>query len=123
MARPHEAVNLEAKLTAIDAHWSPAIVAEANDWQFKLVKVSGAFVWHDHEVDEVFLVLSGELVIELEARDDVRLGRGELFVVPAGVMHRPVAATGECAIMLIEPSGVVNTGNAGGELTAPERWL
>lgn len=123
MARPTAAVNLDAKLAAIDAHWSPAIVAEANDWHFKLVKVSGTFVWHDHEVDEAFLVLSGEVTIELEGRDDVQLAAGELFVVPRGVMHRPVAGAGECAIMLIEPSGVVNTGSAGGELTAPERWL
>ncbi|NYE35352.1 mannose-6-phosphate isomerase-like protein (cupin superfamily)/ketosteroid isomerase-like protein [Nocardioides cavernae] len=122
-APPQGAVDLAAKLATIDRHWSPGIVAEANDWQLKLVKVSGTFVWHDHEVDEVFLVLSGRLTIELEGRDDVPLGPGELLVVPRGARHRPVAGDGECAIMLIEPRGVVNTGNAGGELTAPERWL
>ncbi|WP_193608716.1 cupin domain-containing protein [Nocardioides lijunqiniae] len=118
-----DVVNFATKFALIDKHWSPGIVAEANDWQFKLVRVLGEFVWHDHEVDEVFVVMKGELTIELDGRADVRLRAGELFVVPRKVMHRPVADVGECELMLIEPRGVVNTGDAGGSLTAPEQWL
>ena len=88
-----------------------------NDYQFKLAKVQGDFVWHQHDdTDEVFIVVEGELHIEF--RDgEVVLGSGEMFVVPAGVEHRPWC-TDECRIMLVEPRGVVNTGDAGGELTA-----
>lgn len=110
-------VNLTEKLTKFDDHWAPRVVAALNDYQVKVVKVQGAFVWHDHaETDELFLVLDGELVIEF--RDgQVALSAGELFVVPKGKEHRPVAQN-ECCLLLIEPAGVVNTGAAGGELTA-----
>lgn len=123
MTPPFGTVNFAEKFALIDAHWSPGIIAEANDWQFKLVKVAGAFVWHDHEVDEVFVAMNGELTIEIEGRDDVRLRAGETLVVPRKVRHRPVADAGECELLLIEPRGVVNTGDAGGALTAPERWI
>ena len=88
-----------------------------NDYQFKLVKVQGEFVWHDHpDTDEVFIVLDG--VLDIEFRDGkVTLKSGELFVVPKGVEHKPVA-TSECKIMLVEPKGVVNTGAVESELTA-----
>lgn len=119
----HEAVNLAQKLGRIPEPWSPRVVAEVNDYQVKLAKIEGAFIWHRHEeTDELFLVLEGEMTIEL--RDGaVRLAAGELFVVPKGVEHRPVAAA-ECKLLLIEPRGVVNTGDAGGERTAPnDVWV
>ena len=110
-------VDLSGKLDRISEHWAPKVVARMNDYEVKLVKVLGEFVWHSHEeTDELFLVLSGELTIRL--RDgEVRLGAGQLYVVPRGVEHCPVAA-GEVAAMLVEPEGVVNTGDAGGALTA-----
>ena len=88
-----------------------------NDYQFKLVKVQGEFVWHDHpETDEVFIVING--VLDIEFRDGkVTLESGEMFVIPKGVEHRPVAKN-ECKMMLVEPKGVVNTGDAGGQWTA-----
>jgi mannose-6-phosphate isomerase-like protein (cupin superfamily) len=113
----HTAINLEEKFAKFSEHWSPRVVAEMNDYQFKLVKVEGEFVWHSHaDTDEVFIVLEGSLVIEL--RDGaVTLGAGEMYVVPRGVEHRPVAQS-ECKMMLVEPRGVVNTGEAGSKLTA-----
>ena len=93
------------------------MVAELNDTQFKLVKAEGEFVWHSHaDTDEAFIVVSGAL--DIEFRDgSVRLEAGEMFVVPRGVEHRPVAREA-CRLMLLEPKGVVNTGDAGGQLTA-----
>lgn len=117
------AINLQHKLSLFGEHWSPRVVAEMNDYQLKLAKVKGEFVWHQHDnTDEVFLVIDGELEIHL--RDGlVRLTAGEMFVVPKGVEHRPVAQK-ECQIMLIEPRGVVNTGQAGGKLTAElDVWI
>jgi len=113
-------VNLAEKLAAFTEHWSPRTVAELNDYDIRLVKLEGPFVWHAHpETDELFLVLSGQLRIEL--RDGaVELGPGELYVVPKGVEHRPVAER-EVHVMLVEPSATVNTGNAGGARTAPRR--
>ena len=110
-------INLEEKLSRFDEHWSPRVVAEMNDYQFKLVKAQGEFVWHEHpDTDEVFIVISGEL--EIEFRDGkVALKSGEMYVIPKGVEHRPVALS-ECKIMLIEPKGVVNTGDVDSELTA-----
>jgi mannose-6-phosphate isomerase-like protein (cupin superfamily) len=110
-------INLEQKLSKFDEHWSPRVVAEMNDYQFKLVKVQGEFVWHDHpDTDEVFIMIEGEL--DIEFRDGkVTLKDGEMYVIPKGVEHRPVA-TSECKIMLVEPKGVVNTGEADSELTA-----
>ena len=88
-----------------------------NDYQFKLVKVEGEFVWHDHpDTDEVFIVMEGVLDIEFED-GKVTLQAGEMFVVPKGVRHTP-SATQECKLLLVEPKGVVNTGDSGGELTA-----
>lgn len=111
------AVNLEERFSHFTEQWSPKVVARLNDYEVKVVRLQGEFVWHEHtDTDELFLVLDGELTIEL--RDgDVRLGPGELYVVPKGVEHRP-RADGEVRAVLIEPRGVVNTGDAGGELTA-----
>jgi mannose-6-phosphate isomerase-like protein (cupin superfamily) len=116
-------VNLADKFSRFSEHWSPRIVAELNDYQFKLAKISGEFVWHAHDdTDEAFIVVDGEMVIEF--RDGrVELKTGEMFVVPRGMEHRPVAR-GECRIMLVEPRGVVNTGDAGGNMTAEgDVWI
>ena len=113
----YEPINFNEKLASFDTHWSPRIIAEMNDYQFKLVKVLGEFVWHDHpDTDEVFIVIEGSL--DIEFRDGkLTLGPGEMFVIPKGVEHKPMAEQ-ECKIMLVDPKGVVNTGDAGGELTA-----
>jgi len=110
-------INLRDKLALFSEHWSPRIIAEMNDYQFKLVKLQGEFTWHaHHDTDEVFIVLGGAMRIEFHD-GQVDLTAGEMYVVPRGVEHRPVAAQ-ECQVMLVEPRGVVNTGEAGGELTA-----
>jgi mannose-6-phosphate isomerase-like protein (cupin superfamily) len=119
----YTAINFKDKLARFSDHWSPKIIAQMNDYHFKLVKVQGEFVWHSHaETDEVFIVLTGDLRIEF--RDgNVELKEGELFVVPRGVEHKPVAER-ECQIMLIEPAGTVNTGDAGGAMTAADKvWI
>lgn len=112
-----KALNIQEKLTKIGKQWSPRVMAEMNDYQFKLVKIQGEFIWHDHpETDEVFFVIKGDLTIQF--RDgSVTLKEGEMFVVPKGLEHKPVAKN-ECHIMLVEPRGVVNTGNIESELTA-----
>ena len=114
---PSAPIDLTEKLSTFADHWSPKVIARLNDYEIKIVKVQGEFVWHTHDdTDELFLVLSGELTIQL--RDgNVILREGQLFVVPRGVEHCPVA-DGEAHAMLIEPVGVVNTGDAGGSLTA-----
>lgn len=119
----YESVNLGEKFELFTDLWSPRIVAQVNDYHLKLVRIEGEFVWHDHpETDEVFFVLDGEMAIEF--RDGrVELAAGELFVVTAGVEHKPVARR-ECKILLVEPAGTVNTGEAGGEMTAGEgEWI
>jgi mannose-6-phosphate isomerase-like protein (cupin superfamily) len=117
-----EALNLARLLDTFDDHWSPRVVADVNDYEVKLVKVAGEFVWHTHDdTDELFLVVSGELTIQMRDQDVV-LGPGELFVVPRGVEHCPRAEV-ETAALLLEPKGVVNTGDAGGELTATVQRL
>jgi mannose-6-phosphate isomerase-like protein (cupin superfamily) len=110
-------IDLAEKLSSFSEHWSPKVVARLNDYEIKVVKVQGEFVWHTHEdTDELFLVVDGELTIQL--RDgDVILRPGQMFVVPRGVEHCPTAE-GEVHAVLIEPVGVVNTGSAGGDLTA-----
>lgn len=112
-----DAVDLAEKLTLFTQPWSPKVVATLNDYEVKVVKIQGDFVWHSHaDTDELFLVLSGELTLQLRDRD-VHLGPGQLFVVPRGVEHCP-RADEEVHAVLIEPTGVVNTGDAGGPLTA-----
>jgi mannose-6-phosphate isomerase-like protein (cupin superfamily) len=109
--------NLDELLSRFADHWSPKKIAELNDYDVKLVKVQGEFTWHEHAgTDELFLVLDGRLTIQLRDRDVV-LGPGELFVVPRGVEHCPRAEE-ETSILLLEPRGLVNTGAAGGPLTA-----
>ena len=118
-----EPVNFREKLGLFDEHWSPKIIAQMNDTQFKLVKIQGEFVWHSHaETDEVFIVLAGEMAIEFR-NGRVTLHPGELFVVPKGIEHKPVAEN-ECHILLVEPAGLLNTGDAQSELTSPnDIWI
>ncbi|NIJ77570.1 mannose-6-phosphate isomerase-like protein (cupin superfamily) [Xanthomonas campestris] len=116
-------IDFSDKLALLSQHWSPRVVAEMNDYQFKLVKLQGAFVWHQHaDTDEVFIVLDGNMTIEF--RDGVvALSTGQMHVVPKGVEHRP-AAERECSVLLVEPRGVVNTGDAGGAYTADnDVWI
>ena len=110
-------INLKEKLSKFSEYWSPRIIAEMNDYQFKLVKIKGEFIWHDHKyTDEVFIVIEGTMSIEF--RDGiVELSEGEMYVVPKGVEHKTYAEN-ECKVMVVEPRGVINTGDAGGELTA-----
>jgi mannose-6-phosphate isomerase-like protein (cupin superfamily) len=124
LAAPDKAVNLDAKFSAFGDQWSPKIVGQINDLDLKLVKVQGEFIWHTHgETDEFFMVHSGRLTIQLRDRDDVTIGPGEFFIVPKGVEHCPVAED-ESEILLLEPTGVVNTGDApDGELTAQDEWI
>jgi mannose-6-phosphate isomerase-like protein (cupin superfamily) len=117
MTNDPDVVDLAEKLSLFSEHWSPKRVAELNDYEVKVVRIKGDFVWHTHEdTDELFLVVDGELTIRLRDRDVV-LGPGQLFVVPRGVEHCP-RADEEVTAVLIEPTGVVNTGDAGGPLTA-----
>ena len=119
----YSAINFEDKLTKFSEHWSPKIIARMNDYHFKLVKFQGDFVWHNHtETDEVFMVLNGEM--DIEFRDGkVTLKAGEMFVVPRDSEHKPIAEK-ECKILLIEPAGTLNTGDAGGDLTDTDlEWI
>jgi len=109
-------VNLAEKFALLQAPFEPGIVGHINDYKLQIVKVFGSFVWHKHdETDDFFLVISGRLTIHLRDRD-VELGPGELFVVPRGVEHCPEAAE-ETLVLLIEPDGTPNTGDAGGAMT------
>tara|TARA_B100001250_G_scaffold164986_1_gene141969 strand:+ start:189 stop:551 length:363 start_codon:yes stop_codon:yes gene_type:complete len=116
-------INLKEKLGKFSDHWSPKVIAELNDYQFKLVKIQGEFVWHNHpDTDEVFIVIEGTMNIEFE-NETVRLTEGEMLVVPKGVEHKPYAEK-ECKVMLVEPRGVVNTGDSDSELTADnDVWI
>ena len=119
----NEVVNLEQKFGLFKDQWEPKVIAEMNDYQLKIVRLEGDFVWHDHpDTDETFLVLDGTLRIDLRDRQ-VFVGKGELFVVPKGVEHKPYAEH-EVKLMLIEPRGVLNTGHEGGERTATnDVWI
>ena len=116
-------INLKDKLSKFSDYWSPKVIAEMNDYQFKLVKIKGDFVWHNHEdTDEVFIVIEGKMKIEFE-NETVELNEGDMYVVLKGIQHKP-SAENECKVMLVEPRGVVNTGNTEGELTAPnDVWI
>lgn len=118
-----EPVNFQQKFSLFNEHWKPKVIGEMNDYQFKLVKLQGDFVWHDHQdTDETFMVIDGELRIDF--RDGaVTLRAGEMYVVPKGVEHKPYAER-ETKVLLIEPRGVVNTGDADNERRAPnDVWI
>jgi mannose-6-phosphate isomerase-like protein (cupin superfamily) len=119
----YEAINFGKKFKLFDEHWQPKVIAEMNDYQFKIVKLEGDFIWHDHKnTDETFIVLEGTLRIDF--RDGaVHVSTGEMFVVPKGVEHKPYAER-EVKLLLIEPRGVVNTGHEGGDRTAQnDVWI
>lgn len=118
-----DTINLKDKLAKFSDHWSPKVIAELNDYQFKLVKIQGEFVWHNHpDTDEVFFVIEGSMNIEFE-NETVQLNEGEMLVVPKGVEHKPYADS-ECKVMLVEPRGVVNTGDADSNLRADnDVWI
>ena len=118
-----EKINLKEKLSKFSDHWSPKVIAEMNDYQFKLVKIKGDFVWHNHgDTDEFFLVIEGEMKIEFKD-ETVILKEGEMFVVPKGVEHKPYAEE-ECKIMIVEPRGVINTGDTESNLKASnDVWI
>lgn len=118
-----EVINLREKLSLVSNQWRPKVVAALNDLHFKIAKIEGEFVWHKHDdTDELFLVIEGEF--EMQFRDrHVTLTEGEMIVVPKGVEHRP-CANRECQILLAELAGTVNTGDTGGERTAPDSdWI
>lgn len=113
----YESINLGQKFDLFTEQWEPKVIAKMNDYQFKIAKLQGDFVWHDHkETDESFFVIDGKLRIDF--RDgSVEVQSGEMFVVPKGVEHKPYAEH-EVKLMLIEPRGILNTGHEGGERTA-----
>jgi mannose-6-phosphate isomerase-like protein (cupin superfamily) len=117
------AINFADKFAKFSAPWSPRVIAEMNDYQFKLVRLKGDFVWHSHEhTDEVFMVIAGSMQVGFRDRE-VTIRAGEMFVVPKGVEHI-TRASEECQALIIEPRGVVNTGDAGGALTAADDvWI
>ena len=116
-------VNFTEKFAVFNDQWAPKIIAQMNDYQFKLVRLQGEFVWHEHtDTDETFIVLEGSLVIDFK-EGSVTLNAGEMVVVPKGCLHRPRADT-EVKLLLVEPVGVVNTGDTQSPLTAPlDDWL
>ncbi|MBB5465705.1 mannose-6-phosphate isomerase-like protein (cupin superfamily) [Paraburkholderia sp. CI2] len=119
----YKTINLLDKISQIDDHWQPRVVAEMNDYQFKVVKIVGDFVWHRHaDTDETFIVLAGRLRIDFRDRS-IELFPGEMAVVPKGVEHKPYAGS-EVKLLLIEPRGVVNTGDTSNERTAEnDVWI
>ena len=119
----YQPINIEQKLAKFSEQWSPKIIAQMNDYHFKIAKLQGEFIWHDHpETDEVFLVLKGQLEIQL-GDGNIVLSEGEMFVVPKGVEHKPIAQH-ECHIMLVEPAGTLNTGDVVNVRTAAnDVWI
>lgn len=118
-----QAINFKEKFDKFSEHWSPKVIAEMNDYQFKLAKIKDEFVWHSHDdTDEVFVIMKGSMMMRLRDKD-IELNEGEMFVVPKGVEHQPFAEK-ECHIMIIEPRGVVNTGDSDSEITAQnDVWI
>lgn len=116
-------INILDKFTKFTDQWQPRVIASLNEYQFKIARIEGEFIWHDHpDTDEVFIIMKGQLQMHL--RDQiVTLNEGDLYVVPRGVQHKPVAEQ-ECWIMMVEPEGTKNTGEEGGERTADnDVWI
>ena len=116
-------INLKKKLSKFSNYWSPRVIAEMNDYQFKLVKIKGEFIWHNHkDTDETFLVIKGEMNMKFRDKN-IKLTEGEMIVVPKGTEHKPCAKN-ECKILVIEPRGVINTGDEINDLTINEDvWI
>ena len=121
--KKNQKINLNEKLLKFSDHWSPKVIAEMNDYQFKLVKIKNDFDWHSHETtDEVFIVIKGKMRIDFREHS-INLSKGEMVVVSKGVDHKPFAEN-ECEVMLIEPKGVVNTGDSDSKFTAKnDVWI
>ncbi|MGF6253488.1 cupin domain-containing protein [Ensifer sp. LBL] len=121
--KTYKPINFAEKLSLFSDQWQPRVLAELNDYQFKIVRIEGDFIWHDHQdTDEAFIVLEGTLRIDFHD-GAVTLGPGEMYVVPKGVEHKPYAEQ-EVKMLLIEPRGTLNTGHEGGERTAEnDRWI
>jgi len=119
----YKPINFQQKFGLFKEQWLPKVVAEMNDYQFKVVKLQGDFIWHDHkETDETFIVVEGDLRIDFR-EGAVHVSTGEMFVVPKGVEHKPYAEH-EVKLLLIEPRGVLNTGHEGGDRTAAnDVWI
>lgn len=119
----YKAINLREKFDLFAEQWEPKVIAEMNDYQFKIVKLTGDFIWHDHpETDETFLVIEGNLRIDF-LDGAVHIGAGEMFVVPKGSRHKPYAEN-EVKLLLIEARGTLNTGHEGGGRTAKnDVWI
>ena len=116
-------INFKKKFNLFSDYWSPKVIAEMNNYQFKLVKVKGEFISHKHDhTDEAFIVIDGSLKIEFSNKT-INLNSGEMFVVPKGVKHKPYSKE-ECKILLVEPRETINTGNVQGKYTAPNnQWI
>lgn len=118
--------DLIAKFKLFDECWTPKIIAELNDQYVKVAKLKGEFIWHDHEnEDELFYIVKGTLLLKFRDRDPVRLNEGEMFVVPAGVEHLPIAEQ-ECWVMLIEPKSTLHTGSVKSKNTVSignQEWI
>ncbi|HEX3637700.1 cupin domain-containing protein [Paraburkholderia sp. RL17-337-BIB-A] len=121
--RPQRAINFAEKLSLFSDQWQARVIAEMNDYQFKLVRIEGDFIWHEHtDTDETFIVLDGQLRIDMR-EGSVLLSAGEMFVVPKGTQHKPYAER-EVKLLLIEPRGVKNTGEESNERTAEnDLWI
>ena len=119
----YKPVNFQQKFALFTEQWQPKVIAEMNDYQFRVARMQGDFIWHDHkDTDETFIVVDGDLRIDF-LDGAVYVSTGEMFVVPKGVKHKPYAEE-EVKVLLIEPRGVVNTGDEGGERTAPnDEWI
>ena len=116
-------INFGKKFKKFSEHWSPKVIAELNDYQFKLVKIKNDFVWHNHQhTDEAFIVINGTIYIEFEDKTE-EINEGEMIIVPKGINHKPFAKN-EAEIMIVEPRGVINTGKINDDLTAPnDQWI
>jgi len=116
-------INIKHKFSKFSEYWSPKVLAEMNDYQFKIAKIKGEFIWHNHsETDEVFIVIEGSMKILLKG-ETIKLSKGDLYVVPKGIDHKPVAEK-ECKLMLVELKGTKNTGSETHKLTSEDnQWI
>ena len=116
-------INIKQKFSKFSEYWSPKVLAKMNDYEFKIARIKGEFIWHNHtETDEVFIVIEGSMKILLRGKT-IQLSKGDLYVVPKGTDHKPVAEK-ECKLMLVELKGTKNTGSETHKLTAEDnQWI